>query len=433
MPTRRSRRSPGPEVAGGGERWTAAKACGVEFRTHRHRTAPQRRPHARPFELMLGVRGQRSPIRAPTARPAFSTTARRRRVASSAPEAIVYAAQAPAGDRQPSACSRRTSWPRRQSLPADRSRISGRPRAPGSTQSRRARPGRRQFDELPGTIGRGRRHRPSTPASIRCIAALAVRLQIASKAKSGRSPSAPAAADADPDHLARAVGRQVPPRPATSEREPRCRWPATLTGVRPREMRESTPRNFSRDPDAPSGDAGRLAADAELHLRASGARRRSATGACPALASRATGQTVHWSRPASPRAAPWAVRRWRRRASGHGAASTCDLVGQLTPEPTSYLMPLIASHRRVMKAACGRDRAQQPSSAETGFHLLQDKRPSADGSPRPCCTLATGPLSAPTAGRSPHHVGEFAELHETRVPGAPERISCARPAGRDGR
>ena len=248
------------------------------------------------------------------------------------------------------------------------------------------------------------------------VAAFAVRLQIASKAKV-QLTFCTAAAD-DPATLRAVIDkyRQL------GNIERASLMSATLTGIRLREMRINA-ENFAAIQTLSTTLALSLT---RTHLRATEAAdvcdrrllwRFGISGDRPiVLVSAGVAQGG-----ALLRSLAQALRLW----SWGGIA--CDLV-VVNFEPTSYLMPLnrsIAALKEQHEAAI----AAQPGSAETGFHLLQASDLSGDE----VSTLRTLARVRFSADGRPlaHHVEEFAELHERAFQDR-QAISCATLSGEMG-
>ena len=248
------------------------------------------------------------------------------------------------------------------------------------------------------------------------VAAFAVRLQIAPKAKV-QLTFCTAAAD-DPTTLRAVIDkyRQL------GNVERASLMSATLTGIRLREMRINA-ENFAAIQTLSTTLALSLT---RTHLRATEAGdvcdrrllwRFGISGDRPiVLVSAGVAQGGGLLRSLAQ-----ALRLW----SWGGIA--CDLV-VINFEPTSYLMPLnrsIAALKEQHAAAI----AAQPGSAETGFHLLQASDLSADE----VSTLRTLARVRFSADGRPlaHHVEEFAELHERAFQDR-QAISCATLSGEMG-
>ena len=248
------------------------------------------------------------------------------------------------------------------------------------------------------------------------VAAFAVRLQIAPKAKV-QLTFCTAAAD-DPATLRAVIDkyRQL------GNVERASLMSATLTGIRLREMRINA-ENFAAIQTLSTTLSLSLT---RTHLRATEAGdvcdrrllwRFGISGDRPiVLVSAGVAQGIGLLRSLAQ-----ALRLW----SWGGIA--CDLV-VINFEPTSYLMELnrsIAALKEQHAAAI----AAQPGSAETGFHLLQASDLSADE----VSTLRTLARVRFSADGRPlaHHVEEFAELHERAFQDR-QAISCATLSGEMG-
>ncbi|HEY4958504.1 MAG TPA: carbohydrate-binding protein, partial [Caldimonas sp.] len=248
------------------------------------------------------------------------------------------------------------------------------------------------------------------------VAAFAVRLQIAAKAKVELTFCIAAAED--PATLRAVIDKYR----QHSNIERASLMSATLTGIRLREMRINA-ENFAAIQTLSTTLALSLT---RTHLRVSEAGdvcdrrllwRFGISGDRPiVLVSAGVAQGLGLLRSLAQ-----ALRLW----SWGGIA--CDLV-VINYEPASYLMALnrsIASLKEAHVAAI----AAQPGSAETGFYLLQSSELQAD-EVSTLRALARVRLSAD--GRSlAHHVDEFAELHE-RAFQERQAISCATLAGEMG-
>jgi cyclic beta-1,2-glucan synthetase len=270
------------------------------------------------------------------------------------------------------------------------------------------------FDEPPDGLPEGAGS--SLDTGLDPVAALAIRLQIAPKAKV-QLTFCGAAAD-NPTTLRAVIDkyRQL------GNIERASLMSATLTGIRLREMRINA-ENFAAIQTLSTTLALSLT---RTHLRPSETGdvcdrrllwRFGISGDRPiVLVSAGVSQGVGLLRSLAQ-----ALRLW----SWGGIA--CDLV-VVNFEPTSYLMALsrsIASLKEAHLAAIG----AQPGSAETGFHLLQASDLSADevSTLRALARLRFSADGRPLA----HHVEEFAELHE-RAFQERQSISCATLAGEMG-
>ena len=248
------------------------------------------------------------------------------------------------------------------------------------------------------------------------VAAFAVRVQVAAKAKV-QLTFCTAAAD-DPGTLRAVIDkyRQL------GNVERASLMSATLTGIRLREMRINA-ENFAAIQTLSTTLSLSLT---RTHLRVTEAGdvcdrrllwRFGISGDRPiVLVSAGVGQGVGLLRSLAQ-----ALRLW----SWGGVA--CDLV-VINFEPASYLMELnrsIATLKEQHAAAI----AAQPGSAETGFHLLQ----SSDLSGDEVATLrALARVRFSADGRPlAHHVEEFAELHERSFQER-QAISCATLSGEMG-
>jgi cyclic beta-1,2-glucan synthetase len=270
------------------------------------------------------------------------------------------------------------------------------------------------FDELPDDVAESAGSTLDT--GLDPVAAFAVRLQIASKAKV-QLTFCTAAAD-DPTTLRAVIDKYR----QTGNIERASLMSATLTGIRLREMRINA-ENFAAIQTLSTTLALSLT---RTHLRESEADdvcdrrllwRFGISGDRPiVLVSAGVAQGG-----ALLRSLAQALRLW----SWGGIA--CDLV-VINFEPTSYLMPLSRSIT-ALKEQHAAAIAAQPGSAETGFHLLQASDLSADevSTLRALARVRFSADGRPLA----HHVEEFAELHE-RAFQERQAISCATLSGEMG-